>query len=301
MNQYVLEVNQLGKQFDSHFSLEDISFQVEPGYIVGLIGENGAGKTSLLNCILGLYQPGEGSIYVDGHSLKEESEKAKEQLAFVLDQSIFPPVLSGAEIGKYYGAMYKDFQYNDYFEWLKRFRIPEKKALKKLSKGNEIKVQLAFALSRKAKLIVMDEPTAGLDPVFRKEFIDFLFQIIEDGERSILLSTHLTSELDQIADYILYLKKGKAEFYLSKEELIDRYILIQGSETRINYYRKSVIGSRIRDNYCEALVESGTELRVPVTVRRPTLEEIMYYCMEAPVSPKSGLRRRGDCNIFKIH
>lgn len=287
MNQYVLEVNQLSKKFDCHFGLEDISFQIEPGYIVGLIGENGAGKTSLLNCILGLYQPQEGSVYVDGYSLQEAGEKAKEQIAFVLEQCIFSQELNAKEIGKYYGTLYKDFQYGDYREWLKRFQIPEKKALKKLSKGNSIKVQLAFALSRKAKLIVMDEPTAGLDPVFRKEFMDFMFQIIESGERSILLSTHLTSELDQIADYILYLKKGKAEFYLSKEELIDRYMLIQGSETRINYYKKSVIGSRIRDNCCEALVTADTELRIPVTVKRPTLEEIMYYCMEAPQNGKS--------------
>lgn len=283
MNAYVLEVNQLSKKFDSHFQLEDISFQIQPGYIVGLIGENGSGKTSLLNCIMGLYQPEKGSIYVDGYSLHEEGIKAKGQVAYVLDQCMFSLELNAKEIGKYYGALYEDFRYDVYLEWIHKFQLPEKRALKKLSKGNVIKVQLAFVLGRSAKLIVMDEPTAGLDPVFRKEFIDFLFQIIEDGERSILLSTHLTSELDQIADYVLYLKNGKVQFYLSKEELIDRYILIQGSETKMNYYKKAVIGNRIRENCCEALVKADTELRVPVTVKRPTLEEIMYYFMQLPV------------------
>ena len=200
------------------FSLKNFDFAIEPGYIVGMIGCNGSGKTSLIHTILGVFQPDEGEILVDGHSRKTDAYEVKQEIAFVTDDMIFPIGMTAVDIGKCFGSCYRAFDYKKYITLCERFQIPLKKNMKKLSTGMKIKVQLAFAMAREAKLYVFDEPSAGLDPVFRRELMDYFFEIVADGTKSILLSTHLTEELDRIADYILYVEDGKQLFYMEKEE-----------------------------------------------------------------------------------
>ncbi|MBQ6695159.1 MAG: ABC transporter ATP-binding protein [Lachnospiraceae bacterium] len=263
------------------FSLKNFDFAIEPGYIVGMIGCNGSGKTSLIHTILGVFQPDEGEILVDGHSRKTDAYEVKQEIAFVTDDMIFPIGMTAVDIGKCFGSCYRAFDYKKYITLCERFQIPLKKNMKKLSTGMKIKVQLAFAMAREAKLYVFDEPSAGLDPVFRRELMDYFFEIVADGTKSILLSTHLTEELDRIADYILYVEDGKQLFYMEKEEMLGQYRLIRGSKNQVQYYGRRMVAMQENEMSCEALLlNTGEELRVPVMVEVPTIEKVMYYLMQ---------------------
>ena len=294
-SRYILEVNHMTKTLlprkknnlesneeKKSFTLSDIDFRIEPGYILGLVGKNGAGKTTLIHTILGLYQPNEGTITVNGYDRVKESVKAKKKIAFITDECLFPLDLSPKNIGKIFGPLYDGFDYKMFEGYCKRFSIPMTKCLRKQSKGMKVKVQLAFCLSYDARLYVFDEPSAGLDPIFRKELLELFFEIVEDGTRSIILSTHLTDDLDKIADYILYVEDGKQNFFMEKEELVSKFKLIKGSRGQINYYNKYVVGRKDEDIFSEALVllpEEDFEFRVPVQVSLPKIEDIMVYYM----------------------
>lgn len=290
---YILEVNHMTKTVMSKkivnskeekktFTLSDFHFSMEPGYIMGIVGKNGAGKTTLINTILGLYKPESGSIAVAGFDRVTEAVEAKKQMAFVTDVCLFPLDLSPKAIGKTFGPLYNGFDYKKYENYCKRFELPMKKSLRYQSKGMRIKMQLAFCLSYDARLYVFDEPSAGLDPIFRKELLDLFFEIVEDGTKSIILSTHLTEDLDRIADYILYVEDGKQNFFMEKEELVSKFKLIKGSRGQVNYYNKYIVGRKDEDIFSEALMllpEENFEFRVPVEVSLPTIEDIMVYYM----------------------
>lgn len=292
-SKYILEVNHMtktltpkkninSKEERKAFTLSDFNFVMEPGYILGIVGKNGAGKTTLIRTILGLYKPNEGTITVAGYDRVTEAVKAKKNMAFITDECLFPLDLSPKAIGKTFGPLYEGFDYKKYEGYCKRFGLPMKKNIRYQSKGMRVKMQLAFCLSYKATLYVFDEPSAGLDPIFRKELLDLFFEIIEDGTKSIILSTHLTEDLDRIADYILYVEDGKQNFFMEKEELISRFRMIKGSRGQVNYYNKYVVGRKDEDIFSEALVllpEEDFEFRVPVQVSQPKIEDIMVYYM----------------------
>ena len=292
-SRYILEVNHMTKALTSSkmvnmkeekrsFTLLDFHFSIEPGYIMGLVGKNGAGKTTLINTILGLYKPDEGTITVAGYDRVTDSVNAKRNIAFITDECLFPLDLSPKDIGKLFGPLYDGFDYKKYESLCKRLGLNLKKSIRSQSKGMRIKTQLAFCLSYEAKLYVFDEPSAGLDPIFRKELLELFFEIVGDGTKSIILSTHLTEDLDKIADYILYVEDGRQSFFMEKEELCSKFRLIKGSLGQINYYNKYVVGRKDEDVFSEALVllpEDNFEFRVPVQVNLPKIEDIMVYYM----------------------
>ena len=297
-----IRVDHLCKKL-KNFELEDITFQLEPGYVLGLIGRNGAGKTTLINTILGLWTPEKGSIHIGGFDRVTDEIKAKNEIAFVTDECLFPLEMTPYSIGRIFGKVYKSFDYNHYTKLCQRFRLPMHKRLQRMSKGMMIKLQLAFAFSRGAKLYIFDEPSAGLDPVFRKELVDLVFDLTYEGDKAVIFSTHLTDELDRIADYILFLEDGKQKLFEQKEDLISRYKLIRGTEDQIEVYTDRIIGKRITPNSCEALIEienhkygsniadynieantifAGIGDR-PLIIT-PTIEDIMYYFIKGSVS-----------------
>lgn len=288
----VLEVKNVSKHLEREiwrknqksiqsFSLNNFDFTIEPGYIVGMIGCNGSGKTSLIHTILGVFQPDDGEIRIDGHNRKTDAYDAKQEIAFVTDDMLFPIGMTAVDIGKCFGPCYRAFDYKKYIALCEKFRIPCKKIMRKLSTGMKIKVQLAFAMAREAKLYVFDEPSSGLDPIFRRELMDYFFEIVADGSKSILLSTHLTEELDRIADYILYVEDGKQRFFMEKEEMLSQYYLIRGSKNQVQYYGRRMVAMQENEMSCEALVvNNGEEFRVPVQVETPTIEKVMYYFMQ---------------------
>ena len=292
-SKYILEVNHMtktltpkkninSKEERKAFTLSDFNFVMEPGYILGIVGKNGAGKTTLIRTILGLYKPNEGTITVAGYDRVTEAVKAKKHMAFITDECLFPLDLSPKAIGKTFGPLYEGFDYKKYEGYCKRFGLPMNKCIRYQSKGMRIKMQLAFCLSYSAKLYIFDEPSAGLDPIFRKELLDLFFEIVREGTKSIILSTHLTEDLDRIADYILYVEDGKQNFFMEKEELVSKFRLIKGSRGQVNYYNKYVVGRKDEDIFSEALVllpEEDFEFRVPVQVSLPKIEDIMVYYM----------------------
>lgn len=279
--EYALEISNLTKRLDT-FQVENINLTLEPGYIMGLIGPNGAGKTTLILTLLGLYRPTQGQIKICGYDIVEQEKAAKEHIGFVLDENPFMERLSSKDNAKMYGRYYPNWDMKTFEQYGRQFELDMKKPLKKLSKGNKMKFQLAFALSHNAKLLVFDEPTAGLDPVFRRELLEIMCDLISDGERSILYSTHLTNELDRLADYITFIQNGKQLFSLSKEELMSRYGLFRGSERQMDTIEKGVIiGKRIGENFTEALIRKDI-ISLPEELRldQPTIEDIMFYSVQ---------------------
>ena len=207
----LLKIDSLEKHIgDLH--LENISLTLEPGYIFGLIGRNGAGKTTLIRTLMNLYQKDGGSVTVDGFPMDTMEREAKDRIGFVLDDFLFEEKLSIASNGKLFGSTYSHYDHNLFLKFCKRFELDPKQKAGRLSKGQKTRFQLAFALSHQAKLFIMDEPASGLDPLFRKDLTGYMQELVEDGTRSILFSTHLTADLDQIGDYIALLDEGHFYF-----------------------------------------------------------------------------------------
>lgn len=280
--EYILEVSNLLKRIEK-LQFENIDIKLEPGYIMGLIGPNGSGKTTLILTLLGLYKPQEGNIKICGYDMAEQEKQAKDCIGFVLDDNPFPEALSAMDNAKMYGRYYSEWDPGSFEFYCKHFEVDRKKPLRKLSKGNRMKFQLAFALSHNAKLLIMDEPTSGLDPVFRRELMEIMSDIISDGERSILYSTHLTEELDKLADYITFIQNGKQLFSLSKEELLERYGLLRGSVKQLKELdERLIVGKRIGDNLSEALIRKDIiPLSEELQLIKPTIEDIMFYTVQS--------------------
>ena len=276
----LMEVNNLNKKIGD-LNLSDINLKIEPGYIVGLLGVNGSGKTSLIKTILNLYKKDTGVININGFSMETNEKAAKNEIGFVLDEDVFEETMSVLTNAKIFGSLYDNFNENLFKEFCKNFNIPLNKKLGKLSTGLKVRFQLAFSLAHDAKLFIMDEPTAGLDPLFRKELINYMQQIVEDGSRSVLFSTHITEDLDQVGDYIILINNGKVYLDLSKEELKDKYKILQGGKSEIEKLDKNKITYReYGEYYSFAFVEEEKdEVYEGLKKKTPTLEEIMY-CLD---------------------
>lgn len=240
----LLEVNNICKSFDT-FKLKNVSFTIEPGYIVGFIGRNGAGKTTTIKSILNITKPDEGSVKFMGMDMKEHENECKQQLGIVLGEFNYYPDKRLCAIAKVVGRFYSNWDEKVYKNYVKLFSIDEKKRVKELSTGMKVKFALALALSHDAKLLILDEPTSGLDPVSRDELMEIFRSIVSDGERSILFSTHITSDLDKVADYMVYIKQGEVVMNGDRESVINGFRLVQGSrEALTDSIRDMLIGYR---------------------------------------------------------
>ncbi|MBQ7776781.1 MAG: ABC transporter ATP-binding protein [Lachnospiraceae bacterium] len=262
------------------FTLEDISFALPKGYIMGLIGPNGAGKTSLIHLMLGLYEPVEGQVRMAGKTFEDAKVDILNQIGTVLVEDIYDEALTLVQNGREYGRFYKEYSEESFLGYLKRFGLEEKRLYRKLSKGEKLKFQFAFALAHNPKLLILDEPTGNFDPDFREKFFQVLKEFIADGTKSVVLATHLTEDLDRLADYILYLEKGKAVFAGDIETLRDSYRLVVGERYKINLLRKERVIHVEEGNYgTKALVKHGPRYVYDesLTVTIPTIEELMYF------------------------
>jgi len=223
----ILEVRNLSKHYPG-FSLKNISFTLEKGYIMVFIGQNGAGKTTTIKLIMNLLRRDSGEIKVFGlDNIKNELE-VKERVGFVYDDNHFYNELTVQEMKKIIAPFYSRWDEGVFNDYLDRFELSPRKKIKDLSKGMKMKFSLVIALSHHAELLILDEPTSGLDPIFRSELLDILVDIIQDENKSVFLSTHLTTDLDKIADYITFINQGELVFCESKDEIMERYALVKG-------------------------------------------------------------------------
>lgn len=277
----MLQVNNLDKKLSGteNFHIDNVSLHIPGGYICGLIGENGAGKTTLIRILMGLYNTS-GDVVINGHDMRTDEAAAKDDLAVVFDEGFFQQDMSLEQIGIFYGELYSRFDMSAYLEYLKLFELDKKKRYKKLSKGMKTKAQFAFALSHDAKLFLLDEPTAGLDRHFRDEFLKICADLVSDGSRSILISSHITEDLDRIADYIAYMQDGKLLFVLPKDELCDRFRLVTGEDYKCNLISKDAVVYKEKSEYStSALVINKKCFLIDreLEVHTPDIREFMHY------------------------
>lgn len=283
MGENVIELSCVEKKLGS-FALRDISFAMPKGYIMGLIGPNGAGKTTLLHLMMGLYRADAGSIRVFGCDPAVEEVSVRSKIGWVLSEELFYAGHSLRDNANLYGKYYPNYEPALFEEYCGRFGLKTERSLGRLSRGEKLKFQFAFALSHRAELLLLDEPTASFDPAFREEFFRIITDFISDGEHSVILATHLTKDLDRLADYVTMLNDGKLAFSLERGELEERYRIVSGELYKLKLLpAERVIAVETGAYGAKAFVKHNArnaydpELCVSV----PTLEEIMYYTMAA--------------------
>lgn len=271
-------VRNLYKKFDG-FTLDHISFQVPKGRIVGFIGENGAGKSTTINLILNELKKDDGEIKVFGIDNSEYS--VKEDIGIVFDECNFHDVFTTDNIEKILSGVYKSWDSTLYKQYLERFKLPRNKPLGSFSKGMKMKLSIVCAVAHRPKLLILDEATTGLDPVVRDEILDLFLEFIQDEEHSILFSSHITSDIQKIADYVILIHKGKIIFEEQKDNLIYNYgILRCGREKFASISPNDYIIHRVTNVSVECLVSDKEMIKKKykdVTVDRATLEDIMLF------------------------
>ncbi len=275
----ILEIRELEKHYDQ-FSLRKVSFSVPKGFIMGFIGPNGSGKTTTIKCLLGLtkYDAGEIELF---EQVRETLDAAiNEEIGVVMDSSFYVQDWSVDDVEKAVSLFYSKWDARQYDRLLKRFRLNRKKKVKELSRGMKVKLMLAVALSHDAKLLILDEPTSGLDPSARDEICELLGEFVMDEEKSVLFSTHITSDLEKIADYITFILDGKVVYTGLKDDLIERFICVKGSLSELTTDQKRLmIGTKKHPTGFEAMVEVSNLVHLPSTLltERITLDEIIVF------------------------
>ena len=279
-----LEVSNLSKKW-SDFTLNNINISLPEGYIMGLIGKNGSGKSTLINCVLDGIKKNRGRIHINGVDHRKTS--AKNDIGFVLEEGPFFMDKSLTENAYLFGRFYSNWSEASFRAYLSQFELGDYMMYADLSKGMKTKFQLAFALSHKPKLLIMDEPTGGLDPVFRRDLLNILQDFVCNSNTAILFSTHITADLDKVADFVTMLDEGEQVFTMTKEELIDNYPIIRGNKEDLPLLKQGCpMRVRKTSSGFETILEDSSLFRnnslfhKKFTLSRPNLEEIMYFFSE---------------------
>lgn len=272
----LLQLTGVSKEFEQ-FKLQDIDFSLPAGTIMGLIGENGAGKTTIIKLILGLQQKDGGQISVLGYAPENLPLTEKARIGLVLDDFPFPETFNSREVEMIMRNIYPNWDEKVFLDLCTRFALPSKKALKTYSKGMKMKLQLAVALSHQAKLLILDEATSGLDPVAREEILDLLLEFIQDESCSVLMSSHIISDLEKVCDYITYIHQGKIIFSEEKDFLREEYGVLRGAKNMTaELPADAVIGIRQHQFGEEALVWRA-KMPHGAALEPASLEDIMIY------------------------
>lgn len=243
----ILEVRNLIKQY-ADFTLDHVSFSIPKGTIMGLIGENGAGKSTTINAILDLIHKDDGTVTFWGQELSS-AKQLKEDIGVVFDGINFYETLTAAKVGKISQAAYKQWDDRLYREYLNRFQLPTDKEIKTFSKGMKMKLCIAVALSHRPKLLILDEATSGLDPVMRDDILDVFLEFVQDEEHSIMISSHITTDLEKVADNITFIHHGKVLFCKAKDELRYQYGIIRCGAAAFDEIDKSEILAYRKEDY----------------------------------------------------
>lgn len=271
-----LEISGLCKQYKG-FALKDVSFTLPSGCVMGFVGENGAGKTTTLKAVLNLIHRDAGTILVLGQDNIQEERAVKERIGVVLEDGCFLNTINARQVDVLMGKAYQNWHSEQFFGYLKRFGIDESKKIKDYSKGMRMKVNIAAAMSHEAELLIMDEPTSGLDPVVRDEVLDLFYDFMQDDGHSILLSSHITSDLDKIADYITFIHGGNVVLSEPRDVLLDTYGVLRCTAEQLAALDSAAVrGKRAGAFGCEALVRrDGVPQGWPV--EPVNIEQVMLF------------------------
>lgn len=277
----VLEISNLRKVYRD-FVLDDVSFSLPEGYIMGLVGPNGAGKTTIIKLIMNLIMRNHGTIKIFGMDHQQHEVAIKSRIGFVYDTPNYYEHLNLKQMKNIIRRFYKTWDERIFLQLAERFELPLKKTIRKFSRGMLMKAAIAIALSHHADFIIMDEPTSGLDPVFRRELLDLLYELLQNEKKSILFSTHITSDLERIADYITFINHGRIVFSKTKDKVFESYALVKGGKELIDAETKPwFTGIHIGEFGFEALTDDVNLIKKrfgsAIVIDRATLEDIMYF------------------------
>ncbi len=283
----VIEIQQLTKSYPN-FTLSNINLEVPKGMIMGLIGENGAGKTTLIKAILNIIEPSNGIITIFNKDNITYEKQVKEEIGVVLDDAFFADTLKVKDIVKIVKHLYQNWDQETFKSYLQQFNLPDDQVVKTFSKGMKKKLEIAVALSHHPKLLILDEPTSGLDPIARNEILDILRDFIQDEEHAILLSSHITSDLEHIADYITFINDGRLLFTTTQDDLLNNYGLIKCSEQEFAQIDKTDYVSFKRNLYNYELLTTdkiALSVKYPnLIIDRASIEDIMLLYIKGEIN-----------------
>ena len=277
----VLEIRELRKYFPG-FALIDVSFTLPRGYVMGLIGPNGAGKTTTLKLILGLLRRDGGAIRIFGLDAARDGAEIRSRIGFVHDEPRFYRHLTLTQNAALVAPFYDTWDAGAFRRLADAFELPLQKRFGHLSHGNKTKFALALALSHRAELVVLDEPTSGLDPVFRRDLLDTLTELLQDERASILFSTHITSDMERIADYVTLIQDGRIVFSQSKDEILERWALVKGGLELLpslpaDYFRGIHRGAHGFEALTDDAATARRDLGGTVVIEKATLDDVVLY------------------------
>lgn len=274
----ILEIKNLCKKYDG-FELKNVNLELPKGMIMGLIGENGAGKSTTIKAMLNLIDCDDGEIKIFGLDHKTSEKQIKEEIGVVLDDSFLSEYLNPTDIHKIMKNIYKNWDEKLYFKYIEEFKLPKEKSAKDYSSGMKMKLKIAVALSHHPKFLILDEPTSGLDPVARNEILDIFQDFIQDEEHSIFVSSHITSDLEHIADYITFMNQGEIVLTKTRDELLENYGIVRCSEEDFKKIDRNDFVKYKKNRYeYDVLVENKQEFQKKYNgfmMDKPTIENIM--------------------------
>ena len=274
-----LDVQGLRKSYHD-FALDSVSFALPAGYIMGFVGKNGAGKTTTIRCILNMAKRESGEIKVFGLDNMRDEQAVKQGMAAMFDDIFFVDTWRVKEVETAIKYFYEKWDSRLYAEYLKRFDLSPNKRVKELSRGMKMKLMLAVSMSHGAKLLILDEPTSGLDPVAREELLSILKEYIADGEKSVFFSTHITTDLERVADFITLIDRGKVFYTGTKDGLLEHFCIVKGGESDLtDELKKKIIGLSVTASGFKGMIRSGNIKGLPkdIITDSPSIDEILVH------------------------
>lgn len=272
----MLSIRGLSKRY-MNFSVEDVTFNVPDGTVVGLIGENGAGKSTIIKSVLGAVHPDGGEILVDGMPLDKLDRSGRQKISFVLDDMGLPMELTLSMLDKVLANIFEKWDSAKFKALVQKFGLPEKKMLKEFSKGMKMKATITVALSYESNLLILDEPTSGLDPVVRDDILEMIYDYNRQNGRAALISSHITTDLEKICDYIVYIHGGKVIFNEEKDELLSRYAIYSTDEKQLAELDKTAVVKVLHRDYGVDILASKEKMPQDFEYRPVSLDDIMLF------------------------
>ncbi len=281
----ILELQQVCKTFPkSNFALEDVSFSLPYGAILGVVGENGAGKTTTIGCILNTIAKDRGTVKLFGKEMSDADTGMREKIGVVYDGDNFPAYWNAKQLCEIMEGLYSQWDHSLFWKYVEKFQLPVKQNIKHYSRGMTMKLAIAAALSHHPQLLILDEATSGLDPVMRDEMLDVFLEFVQEENHSILLSSHITSDLEKVADYITFIHNGRLIMTVSKNDLVYNYAVMRCKESQfLALDPKDIIAYRKRDFQIDVLVSNGKEAQKKyngVVIDHVCIDEIMLLLVK---------------------
>lgn len=276
----IIKLKNVEKEFFG-FKLGPLDLNIKKGTVTGLIGENGAGKSTTLKLLLNALKKDRGTIEIFGKDINDLSEEEKYKIGFVYDDLYLPDTMDIGEIETFHEKLYRDFWQEDiFYDLVDRFNLPEKQAIKSFSRGMKMKLSFALALSHNAELLILDEATSGLDPVARDDFLDILLDFIQDENHTVLISSHILSDLEKIADYIAFIHKGDLLFNEEKDRLIEIYGLVSLNNDEYESLDKNAIVAVRKHKFGRECLVVRDKMPDGIELEKPSIEDIMVYMIK---------------------